>query len=206
MSGVGEGICVCVDDLALNLIGPAAVVSKASSDIGNIDLCHSKGLSVVERLNRREKIEILLDQFRELDEEPATLLWRLLPPYCLVALAGSSYGDINILLRGFGDGTDDFFGTGVESLEGLSVDALNPLVVNEPEGLVGVGKGERAKRHQNGVRDLQSGGLSVLASRWRGELNGSHVERCLVQFVCFVLFCLLFVGYLKVMFWCTEVK
>jgi hypothetical protein len=132
LSCVGEGIWVGIDNFALNLIGPATIVSQAASNHGNINLCHSNGLSVVERLNSSQKIGVLLNQFGKFDEELASLFWCLLSPCCLECLAGSSYRNIDILLCGLGNGADNIFGGGVDGLEGPAVDGLNPLVVDEP--------------------------------------------------------------------------
>jgi hypothetical protein len=133
LSRVGKGIWVCVDNLALNLVGPTTIVSQAASNHRNINLCHTDRLPVVERLNSSQKIEVLLNQIGEVDEELASLLWRLLLPCSLECLAGSSYRDINVLFCGLVNGADNFFGSGVDRLEGLSVDALNPFVVDEPD-------------------------------------------------------------------------
>jgi hypothetical protein len=63
LSRVGEGIWVGIDNLALNLIGPTTIVSQAASNHRDIDLRHTNCLSIVERLNSSQKIEVLLNQF-----------------------------------------------------------------------------------------------------------------------------------------------
>lgn len=132
LSCVCEGILVGVDNLALDLVGPASVVSQASSDHTNITLGHTKSLAIIERLNSSDKIQVLLDQIGELNQQLASVLWCLLSPGSLECLAGGSYCNIDILLGGLGDGADNFLSSGVDGLESLSVDTLNPFVVDEP--------------------------------------------------------------------------
>lgn len=132
MSCVCEGIRVGIDNLALNLVGPASVVSQAASNHADVSLGHTKSLSVVERLNSSEEIEVLLNQIGELDQQLASVLWGLLSPWSLECLAGCSYCNIDILLGGLADGADNLLGGRIDSLEGLAVDTLNPLVVDEP--------------------------------------------------------------------------
>lgn len=132
MSGVRKGVGVCVDNLALNLVGPTAIISQAASYHTDIDLGHSNGLSVVERLNGGQKIGVFLDQVGEVDQQLATVLGGLLSPCGLKCLSCGSYRNIDILLCGLVDGADNFFSGGVDGLEGLAVDTLHPLVVDEP--------------------------------------------------------------------------
>lgn len=133
LSGVCKGVWVCIDNLALNLVGPATIVSQAASSHGHISsLCHTESLSVIERLYSSQKVYVLLEQIGKLDEESSSVLGCLLSPDCLVCLAGSSYCDIDILFCGLVDRADNFFGGGVDGLEGLSVNTLNELVVDEP--------------------------------------------------------------------------
>lgn len=132
LSCVCEGVLVGIDNLALDLVGPASVVSQASSDHTNITLGHTKSLAIVERLNSSDEVQVLLNQIGELNQQLASVLWCLLSPCSLECLAGSSYCNIDILLGGLGDRADNFLGGGVDGLECLSVDALNPFVVDEP--------------------------------------------------------------------------
>lgn len=129
---VCECIGVGVDDLALNLVGPASIVSQTASNHADVDLCHSNGLSVVERFNSGQEVEVLFDQVGKVDQQFATVLWGLLSPDCLVCLSGSSYRNIDILLCGLGDGADNFLSRWVDGLEGLAIDTFDPLVVDEP--------------------------------------------------------------------------
>lgn len=53
-------------------------------------------------------------------------------PCTVEGLAGGRDGDVDVLLCGLADGCDDLLGGGVDDLELLLVDTLNPLIVNEP--------------------------------------------------------------------------
>ena len=53
-------------------------------------------------------------------------------PDSLEALARSGHSDVDILLGGFADRGDDLLVGGVDDLELLLVNTLNPLVVDEP--------------------------------------------------------------------------
>jgi hypothetical protein len=132
LSGVCEGVGVCVDDLALDLVSPPTIVSQAASNQADVNLCHSNSLSVVERFDSGEEVGILLNEIGEVDQQLAAVLWGLLSPDCPVCLSGSGYRDIDILLCGLVDGCDNLLGGWVDRLEGLAVDTLNKLVVDEP--------------------------------------------------------------------------
>jgi hypothetical protein len=132
LSCVCKGIWVGVDNLALDLVGPASIVSQATSNHRNINLCHSDGLAVVERLDGSQEVGILLNQIGELNQQLATVLWGLLSPCALECLAGSSYRNVDIFLCGLVDRADNLFGGRVDGLEGLAVNTLDPLVVDEP--------------------------------------------------------------------------
>jgi hypothetical protein len=132
LSCVCEGIRVCVDDLAFDLVGPATIVSPAASDGSNVTLSHWNSFSVIKRLNGSQKINVLLNQIGKLDQQLATVLWCSLPPWAFKGLTSSSYRNIDILLGGLMDGADDFLSGRIDRLEGLAIDTLNPLVVDEP--------------------------------------------------------------------------
>ena len=136
LSGVVERVGGDIDGLALNLIGPTAVVADGANDGANIATGHGDGLAIVERLNSGEEVEVLLDQVGELQEVDTTLLGSDLAPGTLESLAGSLNGNIDILLGGLVDGADDLLGSGVDDLEGLFLDTLNELVVDEPGGVI----------------------------------------------------------------------
>lgn len=128
---VVEGIWGGIDDLALNLVGPAAVVSQAACAHADVDLGHGDGLAVVESLYGCEEVEVLLEEGGELVQEFAAVLWGLLSPWALKCLAGGCDCDVDILFGGLLDGADDLLGGWVDDLEGLAVDGLDELVVDE---------------------------------------------------------------------------
>lgn len=61
VSGVVEGLGVGVDDLAVNLVSPTGVVSQAAGREGHVDLGHGEGLSVVERLDGGQGVDVLIE-------------------------------------------------------------------------------------------------------------------------------------------------
>ena len=93
-----EGIGCGVGDAAFDLVGPASVVSQAAGTHADVDLGHVKGLAVVEGFDGCEEVGVLLEEFRELDQEAATVLWGLLSPWTLECLSGCCYGNVDILL------------------------------------------------------------------------------------------------------------
>lgn len=124
-------VWVGVDNLALNLVGPAGVVVEGTNAHADIDLGHGDSLAVVESLNGCEEVEVLLEKVCELVEELSTVLWGLTSPWAVECFAGSGDGDVYILLGGLGYGADHLFGGWVDGLESASVNASNPLVVDE---------------------------------------------------------------------------
>ena len=168
LADVVEGVGGGVHGLALNLICPATVVSQAASAHADVDLGHGDGLAVVERLHGGEQVQVLLEKVGEVDEQLAAVLRGLLSPRTLEGLAGSCYGDVDILLGGLVDGGDDLLGGRVDDLEGLAVNTFDELVVDEPAGrrqLSSLAVGWRDRR-------LQASRLLVLAGRRRLKLNG----------------------------------
>lgn len=131
LADVVEGVWGGVDDLALDLVCPAAVVPQAASAHADVHLRHGDGLAVVERLNRSEQVKVLLEQVGEVHKQLATVLWGLLPPWALECLAGCCYCNIDILLGGLVDGGDDALVGWVDDLKGLAVDTFHELVVDE---------------------------------------------------------------------------
>lgn len=132
LPGVVEGVGGDINGLALDLVGPTAVVADSADDGANIATGHGDGLAIVERLDSGKEVEVLLEQVGELEEVDATLLGSDIAPDTLESLAGSGDSDIDILLGGLVDGADDLLGSGVNDLEGLLVDTLDELVVDEP--------------------------------------------------------------------------
>jgi hypothetical protein len=134
---VVEGIGCCVNNLALNLVGPTAVVPQATSAGGYIDVSsHAECLAVVQSFNRGQEVGILLEEIRELHKKPSSVLWCLFPPWTIEGFAGRSNGDVDIFLRSFLDGANDFLGGGVNDIKSLAVHRLYEFVVDKPGWLL----------------------------------------------------------------------
>jgi hypothetical protein len=142
-SGVVEHIGSNINCLALDLVGPTTVVSEAANNGTDIATGVGDGLSVVERLNSGEEVEVLLGEVGKLEEEVASGLGSSLPPLAVEGLAGSSDSQVDILLGTLTDGGDDLLSGGVDNLELSLVDTLNPLAVDEEANglLVGTSNG-----------------------------------------------------------------
>jgi hypothetical protein len=126
-----EHVGLDINGLSLDLVGPAGIVSESANDGGNIATGVADGLSVVERLNSGEDLLVLVADFGELLEEDTTLVGGGELPLSVESLAGSGDGEIDVLLGTLADGGDDLLGGGVDDLELLLVDTLDPLAVNE---------------------------------------------------------------------------
>jgi len=129
-----EGVWASIGDLAFNLVCPAAIISQAANAHADIDLGHVGSLAVIERLNGCKKVEVLLEEIGELDEELSSVLWGLFPPWALEGFAGGLDGNIDILLGGLLDGAGYALVGGVDDLEGLAVDGLDELIVDKKAG------------------------------------------------------------------------
>jgi len=128
---VVESVWCGVDDLALDLVCPTTVVSQAASGEADVTLGHGQGLSVVERLNGAESVNVGLEEVGQLGKHLATVTWGDLPPGTLESLACSGDSDIDILLGTLVNGADDLLGGRVDGLEGLAVYTLDPFIVDE---------------------------------------------------------------------------
>lgn len=131
-----EGLGVNIDGLALDLVGPAAIVPQASDNGINITTSHGDGLAVVERLDSYEEIPVLFDKSGEVEKKDAALLRGGCAPLALEHLAGSGDGNINILLSSLGNRADDLLCGGVDDLKGLLVHTLDELIVDEADDYV----------------------------------------------------------------------
>lgn len=120
-----------VDGLALDLVGPTGVVSQAANDGTDITAGVVDGLSVVERLNSGEELLVLLGEVGKLQHVGTSLLGSSLLPFALEGLSGSGDSKVDILLGTLADGGDGLFGGGVDDLELLLVNTLNPLASDE---------------------------------------------------------------------------
>ena len=75
-----ESVGSSVNNLAGDLVCPTTIVSQAANAHADINLGHGNGLAVVERLNRSEEVDVLLEQVGEVGEQLAAVLGCLLSP------------------------------------------------------------------------------------------------------------------------------
>ena len=61
LPGIIERLRVRLDDFAMDLICPAAVISQTSGAHTNIDLGHAERFAIVEGFNRRKKFEVFFE-------------------------------------------------------------------------------------------------------------------------------------------------
>lgn len=70
MAGIRVPGAVDLDDLALDLVGPAAVVPEARRSLARVEaLCDGEGLAVVEGLDGRDLVNVTLDESGDLDQD-----------------------------------------------------------------------------------------------------------------------------------------
>ena len=188
LADVVECVGCCVDNLALNLVGPTSVVPQTSSSSSYIDvLGHGEGLAVVEGLDSGEKIGILEEQVGKLDKKLSAVLGCLLPPGPVEGLAGRLDGDVNILLAGLLDLCDNLFCGRVDNVESLAINRLDELVVDEAVACVSRRNKQwcsRLRASEAGGANLQTSGLVVLARLGSLELhrNVRHVVLLLIGY------------------------
>jgi hypothetical protein len=130
-----EHVWVDIDRLALDLVGPAAVVPDAANDGADVAAGHGDGLAVVERLDGGQEVRVLLAQIGELRQQDAARLGRGAAPRPLKGLPGGGHGNVDILLGGLVDRAEDLFCGRVDDLERLLLDTLDELVVDEAGGV-----------------------------------------------------------------------
>lgn len=118
--------------LSLNLVCPATIVPYAADDGTYVTTGIGDGLAVVKRLDSGEELSVLLEEIGQLEQQAAPLVWCCQPPYTVEGLAGSSYGDVDVLLGGLGDLSDNLLSGGVDNLKLLLVNALDPLAIDIP--------------------------------------------------------------------------
>ena len=126
-----EHLRVNVNGLALDLVGPAAVIADARGDGADVAAGHADALPVVERLDGGEQVEVGLDEVGELEHHLAPGAGGHLPPDRLERLASRRDGEVHVLLRRLRHVADDLLRRRVDHLERLLVDALDPFVVDE---------------------------------------------------------------------------
>lgn len=141
-----EHVWVDVDGLALDLVGPAAVVAEAADDGADVAAGQGDGLAVVERLDGGQEVHVLLAQLGQLDQVDAALLRGGAAPDAIKGLARGGDGDVDILLGGLVHGADDLFCGRVDDLERLLLDTLDELVVDEAGERVLVSRGRSNER------------------------------------------------------------
>jgi len=134
VAGVGESLGVGVNSLTSDLISPATVVAETAGSVGNVDLGHSDGLSVIKSLNGSDGVHITLEEVGELGEHTATFGGNHLLPGTLEGLASCLHSNVDILLGSLVDGGNGLLVGGVQGFEGLAINTLNKFVVNEPWG------------------------------------------------------------------------
>jgi hypothetical protein len=128
---VVEGIWAGVDNLALDLVGPAGIVPQTANASTDVSFGHGNGLSIIQRLASGEFVEILLEEVGELVEQLPALLRCHLFPFAIESLACGRNSNVDILLGGLLHRADDRLVGGVDDFEGLSVDGLDPFTVDE---------------------------------------------------------------------------
>ena len=129
--GVVESLSVRLNDLAVNLICPAAVISKASGAHANVDFGHAERFAIVQGFNRREDFEVLFKQICQIHQVFSSLLIGDLTPCGLKGFAGNGDGVVDIFFGGFVDFADSFLGGGVDALKSLAILAFDEFVVDE---------------------------------------------------------------------------
>lgn len=144
VAGVGEGLRVGVNSLAVNLVRPSGVVANATHGQPQVNLGHAEGLAVVQGLNGSYLLKVALHKIRELVDEPAPVRRGNIAPLALEGGTSRSHGGIDILLGGFLNGGNRLLVGRVNGLDGLALGSLDVLVVDEPETRQLVPSGEEA--------------------------------------------------------------
>jgi hypothetical protein len=136
VTGVVHGVGVGVDGLAANLVGPSAVVTQATGRVGHVQLGHGQGLAVVQGFDAGDDVHIPLEEVGQLGQHPTSVGGGDMLPGALICRSGRLDGDVDILLGGLVDGSDDLLVVGVDGLEGLAIDTLDELVVDKPASIL----------------------------------------------------------------------
>ena len=131
LPGVVKSLSIRLNDLAVNLVCPAAVISKASGAHTNVDFGHAERFAIVQGFNRCEEFEVLFKQICQVHKVFSSLLIGDLTPCGLKGFAGNGDGVVDIFFCGFVDFADSFLGGGVDGLESLAILTLDELVVDE---------------------------------------------------------------------------
>jgi hypothetical protein len=107
-------------------------VPQTSCSSANIALGHRESLSIVQRFNSSQGIEILKEQVGELDQVLSSLFGGDLSPLAFKSFAGSSNGDVYVFLSGLMDRGDHSLVAGVDDFKGLAIYTFDKFIVDEP--------------------------------------------------------------------------
>lgn len=115
MSSKGKLVFAGLDGLTVDLVCPSTVVSEDGSGFSDIEtLGNTKGLSVVERLERSEDIDISFHQGSDLHEVLASLeTWNVESPSGVEGVVGGIKSDFDVGSETLGDLDEDLTGGGV---------------------------------------------------------------------------------------------
>jgi hypothetical protein len=115
VSGKGELVLAGLDSLTVDLVGPSTVVSEDGSGFSDIEtLGNGKSLSVVERLEGSEDIDISFHQGSDLHEQLASLeTWNVESPGGVEGIVGGIKSDFNVGSETLGDLDEDLTSGGV---------------------------------------------------------------------------------------------
>ena len=130
-----EVVRVDINCLADNLICPATVVSDAGSSTLDIVFGKSDGFAIIQTLDCRQHIDMLLRQLCKFRQINPSLLRRGFPPFAFEGFASRGDGNVDVFLGSLADRADDLLCGGVCDLKGLLFDTLNPVIINEPAWL-----------------------------------------------------------------------
>lgn len=158
VSGVSHLRGVDVDDLSSVLVSETSVVPQASSSLGNIEpFGDREGLSVIQRLESRQLVEVGLDQLSELHQNlSSSSTGDVLSPDGLVGLLSGINSEVDISRVSLGDRGDDLSVGRVDGVEGLSVNRGNELSTDE-----------ESSRHVDG--SLEGGSVEGVLENRRGR-------------------------------------
>jgi hypothetical protein len=121
-----------VNGFTLDLISPTAVVSQTTDNGVDVTAGVVDRLAIIKRFNSGEKLLVLLGQVGQLVQKVSPLTRRCVLPCGFECLSSSRYGEVDVLLGSFVDGSDDLFVRGVDDFELLLVDTLDPFAIDEP--------------------------------------------------------------------------
>ncbi len=135
--GLAPGISVKLggkrDGVAFNLGGPARHVAEQIDSQGNVGHAgDGQRLAVVQALQLRELLQMLLDQVGELPDQAAAIgSGHLRPRAAVESLARCLHGAIDVFTIAFGDLGHHLAGGGIVGGEGLSGSRLHPLAIDK---------------------------------------------------------------------------